>query len=122
MRFQVIIAAMMVVAVIVEARRTLPRKVFSLRGHLRATSKSIMGTSFVQEDDVSLYQSERRRPFIPTEDFVEECIRCLNNLNGLVNVWWSPLYTIEKMEMTVQPDTEGSPKTKPPAHDWTLCV
>jgi hypothetical protein len=101
MRFQGIIAAMILVTVMVEAHRTLPRPILSFRGQVVIDGwfappshfKVFNGSTFIPPDDINMYQSERPRPFIPTDDFIEEFIRCLNDTNGPVNVWWSPFHT-----------------------------
>jgi hypothetical protein len=113
-----VVVALLLVLVMVEAKRTLPRNILSLSGQVvlhewfapPSHFKVFYGTHFIPEDDVNLCQSQRMRPFIPTDDYVEECIRCMNDTQRPSNVWWSPLHAIEKMEVTIQPGFCLTPK------------
>jgi hypothetical protein len=102
---------------------------FALPSHFKIYN----GSAFIPEDDVNLYQSQSPRPFIPTDDYVEECIRCLNDTKGPSNVWWSPLHTIEMIEVTIQPGFCLTPKDLRRQHrqpmighyvcaEWELCL
>jgi hypothetical protein len=136
-----VLVVLLLVLVMVGAKRTLPRNILSLGGQVVLDEwfappshfKVFNGTHFIPEDDVNLYQSQRVRPFIPTEDYVEECIRCMNDTQRPSNVWWSPLHAIEKMEVTIQPGFCLTPKDLRRQHrtlmighyvcaEWELCL